>query len=217
MTYLEQKDLLTHACWESRFNPKYGGQFTPVDLFLHGAAKHPDRPGVQLHVGKHFLVKSKAPRQSQWKMADPVVQVTEPANEANLEARRVVAARHLAGDVAIFKSPTKAKTKVDGRTTAGKKRKVTCSGGVPLVLEPSLYGDEKTPVADLKDECAAHGVPHSAAKDATKEAMAKALKAHHKKFHAGQKKKKNDGKSLESYFRNLIAENEANEGGSQII
>ena len=188
-----------------------------MDLFLHGAAKHPDRPGVQMQLCKHFLVKSKAPRQSQWKMADPVVQVTEPANEANLEARRVVAAKHLAGEVATFKSPTKAKTKVDGRTTAGKKRKVTCSGGVKLVLEPSLYDDEKTPVADLKAECAAHGVPHSAAKDATKEAMGKAMKAHHKKFHAGQKKKKNDGKSMDSYFRAWMADNEANEGGSQII
>ena len=106
---------------------------------------------------------------------------------------------------------------MDGRTARGKKRKNVCTGGVKLTLEPSLYDDPSTTQAALKEECNAHGVQHAGPTHGAKSAMGRALKAHYKEYHPDQAKKKNDGKTLASYFRMLDAENEANEGGSQII
>jgi len=116
-------------------------------------------------------------------LADPVVKVTQPANKENMEARRLIAANLLAGNVAPLLTSPKAKKGVDGHTARGKKRKNTCTGGVKVTLEPSLYDDPSTTQAALKEECSAHGVQHAGPQHGTKAAMGRALKAHHKEYH----------------------------------
>ena len=51
---MKQKDMLKHYCWESKYHSLYEGQFSPVDVYLHGAAFDSTKPGLKLARGVDY-------------------------------------------------------------------------------------------------------------------------------------------------------------------
>ncbi len=51
---MKQKDMLKHYCWESKYHSLYEGQFSPVDVYLHGAAFDSTKPGLKLALGVDY-------------------------------------------------------------------------------------------------------------------------------------------------------------------
>ena len=210
MIVLKQKDILKHLCWEAKYNEGYAGQMTPAALFLHGAAYDPAQAGVRMELKVGYDWVYEKPKQDDWRIADTVVQVTQPANLATFEAKRKAAAIHLESVVAGHQSARQAgEAKVDGRTKAGKRGPDRCQGNVALTLDPVLYEHEETLQAALIAECKAHGLTWSTN---NKFKMGKTLKKHYTKHHLKQAQKKNARKSMDDYYKALITANVGNVG-----